>query len=158
MTATTLDYAPGAVTWELRIQVWDRVEQEYLRLRAVDRPALLKRFDADDDGTDIGKVGRAIAITDYQIAAIGDYLRTVHEPHPDSSVCPDCCVLLDRGEGPRWHLLAALSDGDDPPVIASDSALGRAVIGARAGQVVHYPTPTGQRMARVIALEPGYLD
>lgn len=153
MTATFVETTrSGAVTEVLRDQVRNRLEQEYLRLRTVDRPALLESFDADEAGIADTTVGRALAITDYRLAAISDFLRAAHEPHPDDAVCPDCCVLVDRGDGPQWFVLAALSEGD-LPVIASDSALGRAVIGARAGQVVQYPDPTGLRTARVVALE-----
>jgi hypothetical protein len=94
-----------------------------------------------------------LVITDYRLAAIKDFLRAEHEPHPDDAICPDCCVLVDRGDGPQWFVLAALNEGD--LVIASDSALGRAVIGARPGQIVQYPHPTGLREAHVLAIEPG---
>ncbi len=152
MTVTTVEIAPGAVSRQLRIQVREHFEDEYLRLRAVDRPALLlASLEADDDGTDVVAVERALAISDYQIAAIHDYLGTVHDPRPHDLVCLDCCVLLDRGDGPDWSLVAALPE-TDLPVIAVDSALGRALIGARPGQVVEYPTPVGPRTARVLAL------
>ena len=154
MTVTTVEIAAGAVSRELRIRVREQLEEKYLRLCAVDRPALLlARLEADDDGSDVVAVERALAIADYQIAAIHDYLGAVHGLRPHTIVCLDCCVLLDRGDGPHWFLVAALPEAD-LPVIAVDSALGRAVIGARQGQVVHYPTPTGPRTARVIALEP----
>lgn len=154
MTATCVETTRRAPVSEvLREQVRGRLEQEYLRLGAVDRPALLESFNADGAGIEDTTVERALAITDYRLAAISDFLRVAHEPHPDDAVCPDCCVLVDRGDGPQWFVLAALNEGD--LVIASDSALGRAVIGARAGQVVQYPDPTGLRTARVVALESG---
>ena len=155
MTATFVETTRSApVSQVLRDQVRSRLEQEYLRLRSVDRPALLESFAADETGPADPTVGRALAITDYRLAAISDFLRAAHDPHPEDAVCPDCCVLVDRGDGPQWFVLAALSEGD-LPVIPSDSALGRAVIGARPGQVVHYPDPTGLRTARVLALESG---
>lgn len=153
MTAPTVDFAPAARSQELRSRVRDRLEERYLRLRDLDRPALMEQFDAHDVGTDDAKVGRAIALMGYQIAAIAHHLQVVHDPHPDDSVCPDCCVLVDAGAGPEWLLLAALSEGD-LPVIANDSALGRALIGARPGQDVDYPTPCGPRTVRVLAMEP----
>lgn len=147
MTATFVETARRTPVSEVvRVHVRSRLEQEYRRLRTVDRPALLESADTT--------AGRALAITDYRLAAISDFLRAEHAPHPEDAVCPDCCVLVDRGDGPQWFVLAALSDGD-LPVIPSDSALGRAVIGARPGQVVHYPDPTGPRSARVLAMESG---
>lgn len=153
MPATFVETARRAPTSQsARDQVRSRLEAEYVRLRTVDRPALLERFDAAEAGVTDASVGRALAITDYRLAAIKDFLGAAHEPHPEDSVCPDCCVLVDRGAGPQWFVLAALSEGD-LPVIPSDSALGRAVIGARPGQIVQYPDPAGVRKARVLALE-----
>lgn len=149
MTATTVRFAPGAVSQGLRLQVRDRLERRYLRLLDFERPALLQRF---DDGEKAATVGRAIAITDYEIAAIQHHLGTEHDAHPDGGVCSNCCVLLDQGDGPQWLLLAALPE-EGLPVIASDSALGRALIGAHAGQTVQFPTPSGARTADLIAVE-----
>lgn len=155
MTATSVETARRApVSKVVRDQVRNRLEQEYLRLRTVDRPALLESLAADETDLADTTAGRALAITDYRLAAIGDFLRAAHDPHPEDAVCRDCCVLVDRGDGPQWFVLAALNAGD-LPVIPSDSALGRAVIGARPGQVVHYPDPTGPQAARVLAMESG---
>ncbi len=157
MTATIVEIAPGAVSSrELRAHVRDRLEEEYLLLRAVERPALLEKFDAAG-ASDSAGAARAVALTDYRLAAIEHVLEAQHHPHPDTAVCTQCCVLLDQGAGPQWFLLAALSEGD-LPVIASDSALGRALVGARPGETVLHPCPSGVRAVRVIALEPSVED
>lgn len=155
MTATFVE--PATATWiagALRGQLRIRLEREYLRLRSVERPVLMGKFDSAQDGAEDTETGRALAITDYRLAAISDFLRVKHEPHPEDAVCPDCCVLVDAGDGPRWVVLGALTDAK-LPVVAHDSALGRAVIGARPGDTVCYPDPSGPRTARVIALESG---
>jgi hypothetical protein len=139
MTATTVAFVAETAPEQPRLQVRERLEQEYVRLREVERPALLRRFDA-------AGAGAASAI-----AAIQLHLDKAHDAHADRGACPDCCVLLDRGEGPQWFLLAALSE-HGLPVIASDSALGRALLGARPGETVEYPDPTGTRAVRVLAL------
>ncbi len=151
MTATTVAFVAETAPEQPRLQVRERLEQEYVRLREVERPALLRRFDAAGAGAASATVGRSIAITDYRIAAIQHHLDKAHDAHADRGACPDCCVLLDRGEGPQWFLLAALSE-HGLPVIASDSALGRALLGARPGETVEYPDPTGTRAVRVLAL------
>lgn len=154
MTATFVETAPSAaVARELRVQVRTRLEREYLRLRSVERPGLVDEFALVEDGAVDAELTRALAITDYRLAAISDFLRHRHQPHPDGPVCADCCVLLDHGDGPRWVVLAALT-ATDLPVVPSDSALGRALIGARPGETVYYPDPSGLRTARVLAVEP----
>ncbi len=153
MAVMSVETTRDVVSRELRTRVLGRLEQECLRLRAGARPALLRAIAAKGEGIDLVKVQRELAIVDYKIAAINDQLATTHDPHPGSALCANCCVLLDQGEGGRWFVLAALPvEGEE--VIASDSALGRAMIGAREGESVHYPTPCGPRTARVIALEP----
>jgi transcription elongation GreA/GreB family factor len=152
MSTTTAEMDPTAVGSALRMRVRDRLEREYLRLRSVDRPALLRALGAGAHGVDGAPAGRDLAIVDYRIAAIHDYLGTVHAPHPDNRVGLGSCVLLDRGDGPHWFLLTTLPvDGER--VIVSDSALGRALIGARPGQVVQYPHPAGVQTAEVLEME-----
>lgn len=132
MTATLVESPPTAGTSALRARVRERLEEEFLRLCAMDRPALRD---------------------EYRIAALAHELGAAHEPHPDGGVCPRCCVLLDRGAGPQWVVLATAPELD-PALVASDSSLGRALLGARPGQVVEYPLPSGVQAARVLALEP----
>lgn len=151
MTATALESTTCTDSRDLRFRVQGRVKADYLRHK-VERYGLHGRLAAAESATD-ADVARAVTILDYRIAAIQDHLGTVHKAHPRAGVCPDCCVLLDQGEGPRWYLLAALPE-EGLPVIASDSSLGRALMGARKGQVVEYPTPAGPRTARVLELEP----
>jgi transcription elongation factor GreA len=153
MTVATAGLAAGAVTQAVRRHVRRQLEQELLRLRDVERPALLQQFDAAEDETESLRIGRAIAIIGYRIVEIQHCLKTVHDPHPWSGICPDCCVLVDRGDGPKWLLMGRVSEGD-LPLIASDSALGRALIGARPGESVAYPDPTGIRTVRVLGTEP----
>jgi hypothetical protein len=154
MPVTNVETAPHPLSQKLRNQVRDRVEQEYQRLYTEDRPGLADLLAADPERPDAEQIRRALLIVDYRIAALQDHLETSHRPHPHNGICPRCCVLLDlrEGRGPQWFLLAAIP-GDNPRVIASDSALGRALIGARPGQNIHYPTPVGVQTARVIALE-----
>jgi transcription elongation GreA/GreB family factor len=153
MTVATTGLAAGAVTQAVRRQVRRRLEEELRRLTEVERPALLAQFDGAADDTDLMGIGRAIALVRYRIAEIQNHLNAEHEPHPRSGICPRCCVLIDRGEGPKWSVLAALPE-TGLPVISSDSALGRALIGARPGESVEYPDPTGIRIARVLDTEP----
>ena len=147
MTVTSTDTVAGVIGRELRRQVRDRLELERSRLLADERR--LRESEERDPG-----LRRAVAITDYQIAAIDHQLARSHQPHDDDVVCADCCVLIDRGGGPEWLLLAALPE-TGLPVIASDSALGRALVGAKPDQDVEYPHPTGARTARVLALASG---
>ena len=60
-------------------------------------------------------------------------------------------AVLDFGDGPETHLLAAFPY-DGMPVVTPHSPLGRALVGARAGQAVSYSTPHGQATVVVVAL------
>ena len=148
--ATKLEGVAEVVGRELRRQVHRQLRQEHDRLWDIERLALLLKLDGAEEAT-ATEIRRAIAKLDYRIAALRNCLATEHQPHDDEVVCPGCCVLLDRGTKPHWFLLAALPE-QDLPVIASDSALGRALIGARPDRGVEYPHPTGVRTARVLAL------
>jgi transcription elongation GreA/GreB family factor len=152
MTLAIAERVADIVGRELRRQVRDRWEQEYRRLSSAERPALVRQLRGARSDAEAARVRRAVTIADYHLAAIADHLAAEHKPHPDDVVCAGCCVLLDRGTGgPEWFLLAALPE-PGPRVIASDSALGRALIGVRADQSVDYPDPTGMRTVRVLAL------
>jgi hypothetical protein len=153
MTVTTTDASAKPAARLLRAHVRDCLEREYLRLRSVDRPALRELMQEDDAGTDAVVVGRELTLVEERITAIHDYLGAVHHPHLVEAVCLDCCVLLDTGDGPQWFLLAALPI-EDERVIAADSSLGRALVGARPGQSVRYRNNAGPRIARVLELEP----
>jgi hypothetical protein len=154
MTLMTVERAPAPSTCDvshLRDQVRDRFAEEYLGLRDIERPALLEMLDAEDVGTDRAKVSRALTIIDYHLAAIRDFLGP-ETGTPGERAGSGSCVCLEQSEGPRWFLLAALPF-EDPRVIASDSALGRALIGARPDQTVVYPSPHGLQKVRVLAVE-----
>jgi transcription elongation GreA/GreB family factor len=153
VTMTIAAHTSATVAENLRNQVRDRFEEEYLGLRDIERPALVEMLDTEDAETDLAKVLRAITIIDYQLAAIRDFLGSEPKASSRQSVGVGSCVCLDLGEGPRWFLLAALPF-DDPRVIASDSALGRAVLRARPRDAVVYPTPAGLKTARIIAVDP----
>ena len=126
-----------------RALVRDRLEQEYLRLRSIDRST---RTDAE------------LAVIDRRIAAVHDHLGTVHDHHPGSGIAADCCAVIDAGDGPHPVLVCTLDvvEGDlEDLVVRVDSSLGRALLGSRAGDRVRFTGPAGPAMARVVALESG---
>lgn len=137
MTAAIIERAPGALGLTLRAEVRARAAQAYQLLRDIHRRELSER---------------ANTILDYHLAALRHFLATDHGAPSRTLVGPGCCVLLDRGEGGEWYLLADLPF-EDPRVIASDSALGRALLHARPGGSVEYPTPSGICSASLLAVE-----
>jgi hypothetical protein len=150
MTAT-MEHTLATVTQELVDEVREQFEEEYLALRDIERPALVEMLGLDSEAGELARVSRALTILDYQLAAIRDFLGS-EDGTTAQRAGSGSCVYLDQGEGPRWFLLAALPF-EHPRVLASDSALGRAVLGVPAGQSVVYPTPNGLQTARVLAVE-----
>ena len=72
----------------------------------------------------------------------------------EEAILAGCRAVIDIGDGPRTLLIAAPGpiEAADETVVPADSPLGRALIGARVGDRVRFRTPTGPRMARVVAL------
>lgn len=140
---------------ELRVRVRERLEDEYLRLRGSERPALLEtlRSIQPADGTDPDVVAGELEVVDDRIEAIHRYLGVLHDIHAESGLCEDCCALVDFGDGPQWVLLAGLAVSEDQ-VVSVDSPLGKALFGAYAGDTVIFPGPSGLRGVRVLAVAP----
>jgi hypothetical protein len=107
----------------LRSWVRDRLETEYLQLRTVDRPALLRRLQIAIGGPDAEVLERQLALTEERIRGIHDHLGVIHERHPGEGAGTGCGLLVDLGEGPRELLLADIAV-DDEHVVTIDSPLG----------------------------------
>ena len=140
MSALLAEQTSALLREELVEAVRDRFDREYRRLHEVARPALVKQLDAEGDA----RVSRDLTILDYHLAAIREFLA------PPRATC----ALVEQDGSPQWYVLAALPFADRR-VIASDSALGRALLTAEPGQAVEYPTPAGVDSVRVLAVEDG---
>lgn len=145
---------------ELRARVRTQLETEYARLHTVDRPALLQLLaekgetqGSAEASSGTGDVLRAeLAVLEERIAAVHDYLGDLHEPPAGGQPGLGSAVEVDLGDGPRWMLLASLAVADDD-VVAVDSPLGRALLGAHPGQAFAFTTPEGPRTGRLVAVE-----
>lgn len=139
---------------ELRAEVRAEVEQEYLRLRTVDRPALLNTLarSAGSDSADALVIADELALLDRRIAAIRRYLGAVRGPGESGCAAVDYCVQVDLGEGPQWVLITDLPVLDDR-VVVTDSPLGKALLGTAVGEMFVYRTPHGTHTGRLLAVE-----
>ena len=135
MTITTdqLD-APARV---LRARFRDRLEKEYRHLHEIDRTGLPE---AEHQ------------LIDRQITLIHDQLGFLPHPHVGSRICCGSCAMIDAGTGPRAVLIVGLDVPDDD-LICIDSALGRALVGAEAGERIRFQAADGPRTVHVIAVE-----
>jgi hypothetical protein len=152
MTTTSNESAAFGVR-RLRSRVRDRLVTEYLQLRTVDRPALLRRLQIAMGSQDAEVFERQLVVIEERINAVHDHLGVIHERHAGQGAGSGCGLLVDLGEGPRELLLTDIAVDDDQ-VVTVDSPLGRALVGASPGGQVSYLTPEGPRMARLLAIEP----
>jgi hypothetical protein len=139
---------------ELRASVRAEVEQEYLRLRTVDRPALLDALarSAGSGSSDARVIEDELALLDRRIAAIRRYLGAVRGPAENGCAAVDYCVQVDLGDGPQWVLLTDLPVLDDR-VVVTDSPLGKALLGTPVGEMFVYRTPHGSHTGKLLAVE-----
>lgn len=151
MTADVTGTVAPTAALELRARVRAALEEEYLRLRAVDRPALLAMCSAGTaDGVDPDVIAREFDVVEERIAAL-DHHFTAGAADPFG---PDHgqVLLLDLGEGPQLMLVSPIELNDDR-VIAADSPLGAALRSVVPGRTVDYPAPGGVREVEVLAGE-----
>lgn len=140
-------------THDLRVQVRGEVEEEYLRLRTVDRPALLDalaNMPAGDPDTVV--ISDELTLLDRRIGEIRTYLGTVRLPADAGRAAVDYGVRVDLGDGPEWMLLTDLPVLDER-VVATDSPLGKALLGAEVGASFTFRTPHGTRTGVLLAVE-----
>ncbi len=141
---------PRAAADTLRQQLRVVAEEEYLRLRTIDRPALLLRGVAGAEaGEDPDVTTAELEVVDERIAALDHFL---HRTSTDLTSAGRV-LLVDRGDGPEYLLVSELPVVDER-VVAADAPLGKALCDAVAGQTVTYVTPSGSCEAYVIATEP----
>ncbi|WP_019875245.1 GreA/GreB family elongation factor [Sporichthya polymorpha] len=134
MSAATPDVRAGART--LRARVRELLEEEYRRLRELDRES---RSPAE------------LELIDRRIRDVHDYLGTVVDRAAGVGIGVGTTVVIDDGKGPRTVLVSPL-EVYDPDALSAEDGLGRALIGARPGDRVRYATPDGPTMVRVVAV------
>ncbi|HEX3813696.1 MAG TPA: GreA/GreB family elongation factor [Mycobacteriales bacterium] len=95
---------------------------------------------------------------DVRIRRLTDRIDAANKPHAetthDGTVREGEVVLIDFGDGtPERYLVGALIEvDDDVDAVTPTSPLGRALLGATAGQTVSYRTPQGQRNVKIVAV------
>lgn len=145
----TRTVAPHAAQ-ELRRRVHLLLEEEYLRLRATERPELWRTSSAStDDGVDPAVVVGELDVVDRRVAALERHFSALAS---DPSVPDGAVFLLDLGDGPQLMLVSDVAVADDQ-VVAADSPLGIALRDVVPGQVVAYERPPGIGQVRVLAVE-----
>ncbi|MFF0430687.1 GreA/GreB family elongation factor [Streptomyces sp. NPDC004327] len=120
--------------------------------------ATLKDVDAVGDRADeADELQRATEVTrlDQRIAAIEGRIRAASVAGAPASgvvgVGTTVTVRFDDGDESTFHI-GELADADDPDLVTSDSPLGLALLGCRAGDTVAYRTPAGEATAVVLSL------
>jgi transcription elongation factor GreA len=95
---------------------------------------------------------------DVRIRRLIDRIDAANKPHTetqhDGTVREGEVVLIDFGDGtPERYVVGALTEvDDDVDAVTPTSPLGKALLGATAGQSVAYRTPQGQRNVKIVAV------
>ncbi|MGW5420917.1 GreA/GreB family elongation factor [Streptomyces sp. NPDC003943] len=120
--------------------------------------ATLKDVDAvgdrADEADELQRVTE-VARLDQRIATIEGRIRAASVAGAPATgvvgVGSRVTVRFEDGDESTFHI-GELADADDPDLVTSDSPLGLALLGRRAGETVTYRTPTGQTTAVVLSL------
>jgi transcription elongation factor GreA len=142
------------VTW-LSQEAYDRLQAELDELIAA-RPVIAAEINARREEGDLRENGGYHAAREEQgkqearIRYLQELLRTarVGEPPASDGVAPGTVVTIyfdDDPEDTETFLLGSreIAPTTDLTVYSPESALGKAIIGARAGQTVTYTAPSG---------------
>jgi transcription elongation factor GreA len=139
-----------------------RLEQELSRLRT-ERSRLRASLGGEDpDDPDVGDSGdQSQALEgDDDLARIGQRIREVEHliasPDPQAGLADGTIVTLRfaGGDVVAFRVVAIAEEAGTDEVITSDSPLGRALIGRKAGDTLTYKGPDGELQAEVVDVRP----
>jgi transcription elongation factor GreA len=162
--STTDREAPA--TW-LSQEAYDRLQAELEELIA-QRPVIAAEINARREEGDLRENGGYHAAREEQgkmearIRYLQELLRTarVGEAPPSDAVAPGMVVTIRFDDDPddtETFLLGSreIASTTDLTVYSPESALGKAILGARAGQTVTYTAPSGAEIkVTVVSFEP----
>lgn len=151
---STSDRGVPAATW-LSQEAFNRLQEELDRLIA-DRPAIAAEINARREEGDLRENGGYHAAREEQgkqegrIRYLQQFLRNVHvgEPPKADTVVPGSVVTIyfdDDKDDVETFLLGSreIASTTDLTVYSPESALGKAILGARPGDTVTYTAPSG---------------
>ncbi|RJQ88538.1 GreA/GreB family elongation factor [Amycolatopsis panacis] len=134
-----------------------QLEKEIADLRAqraalAPQPGEQERTGDAADQADVIDRAEAAARLERQIADVSAKLE--HGAY-DSSLLPDGTrVSLQFADGDKEVFTVVTLPGEDADSVTSDSPLGLALVGAKAGDEVTYRTPRGETTVTVLELTP----
>lgn len=133
-----------------------RLERQLLHLETLERPRLLAAMGQVDGKDPADQADRMafeldLAQLERRIQRLNDLLADAEEADLTHGR-HDATLVLDFGSGPESYRLGALGIDDTLEVITPQSPLGRALVGAVAGQRVTYATPRGTASVLVVSI------
>ncbi len=140
-----------AETW-LSQEAYERLTQELETLKTEGRENIAAEIETAREHGDLRENAEYHSAKDEQgkmearIRQLEELLRDVHigEPPDDDAAAPGLVVELDVDGDPETYLLGSREDQhDELEILSAESPMGRAVIGASAGDTVRFETPTG---------------
>jgi transcription elongation factor GreA len=114
------------------------------------------------DNEEILAVHEEVSVTAARIVRLEELLRSapIVEREFDGCVSVGCTVRVagDKGRTAEYTLIGRRSERSAPNEVSSGSPVGRALLGARPGQLVRVKLPDGSdRVLRILDVTPGSL-
>ncbi|MFA9429764.1 transcription elongation factor GreA [Egicoccus sp. AB-alg2] len=143
-----------AETW-LSQEAYDRLQAELETLKTEGREQISAEIEVARAHGDLRENAEYHAAKDEQgkmearIRQLEALLRDarIGQPQDTDEVRPGLVVVLDVEGDEETYLVGSREDQhEDLDILSADSPMGTAVIGARAGDKVHFDTPTGMTL------------
>ena len=143
---TSSDHARRALTEELEV-LRSRRREFADGLDSNDFPGdRADQADAIERASELQAIERRIAEITRLLASSADPA----DPIPADQAGPGSVVILRYADGTTDTVRIGIVVEEDAAVVTPDSPLGHALLGSRTGQDITWPTPAGQRQARVV--------
>lgn len=163
------DREPANASPGLTRAEYDALVTELQRLRSTHQDSLAGRlrdaraYGSPGDNEDVLAVHEEVSVSAARIARLEELLRSapIVDREFDGGVSLGCTVRVagDTGRTAEYVLIGRRSEASASHEVSPGSPVGRALLGARPGQLVHVQLPDGRdRSLRILDVTPGSID
>jgi transcription elongation factor GreA len=162
------DGVPGGASSGLTRTEFDALVTELHELRSTYQRELAARlrdaraYGSPGDNEDVLAVHEEVSVSAARIARLEELLRSapIVDREFDGCASVGCTVRVagDSGRTAEYTLIGRRREGSARHEVSPGSPVGRALLGARPGQIVHVELPGGSdRALRILDVKPGTL-